>query len=108
MPWIPQAVLDVLLDAARAPREAPVLACRCAETLQALEKPAPTAKPVTAAEAPPSLPPDVVDACLHYAFDDAEEQQANFRRAELMLKAGKTPKAIVEAIRIGAPVGAFL
>lgn len=50
------------------------------------------------------LPPAVVDACIFYAFDDLDERAANFRKAETLIRAGRSPKEVVQHIKQGAQI----
>lgn len=55
------------------------------------------------------LPDVVAEACIFYAFDDADERAANFRRAETLIRAGKSPKEVVQHIKQGAQIeGLFI
>jgi hypothetical protein len=99
MPWVPQSVLDVLLAATR-------------ERVAAVAVPAPlvadtvptTTAPVVAAQDVLVMPPVVAEACVFYAFDDQDERAANFRRAEALIRAGKSPKEVVQHIKMGAQI----
>jgi hypothetical protein len=106
MPWVPQSVLDVLLAATRERIAAPVVSEMAADTVPT------TTAPDVPRPAPDDvviLPDRVVEACIFYAFDDAEERAANFRRAETLIRAGRSPNAVVQEIKQGAKVeGLFI
>jgi len=102
MPWVPQAVLDVLLAATRERVAAvAVPAPRVADTVPTTTAPA---APVVAAQDVLVMPPVVAEACVFYAFDDQDERAANFRRAEALMRAGKSPKEVVQHIKMGAQI----
>jgi len=104
MPWVPQAVLDVLLAATRERVAAvAVSAPLVADTVPTTTAPV-VAAPVVAAQDVLVMPPVVAEACVFYAFDDQDERAANFRRAEALIRAGKSPKEVVQHIKMGAQI----
>jgi hypothetical protein len=108
LPWVPQAVLDELLEAQRALREA-------------LQPPAPAVPtpPVTSLGTPgvpfvPAPAPHVVElpavvrqVCEQYAFGSAEERAANYTLAQQMHANGAPVSDIVRAIRAGGDMPAL-
>lgn len=109
MPWVPQSVLDRLLTAVDTLTAAAAVSGRepLLETAKVNAPATPSdlgSTPSPAATDVIALPPAVADACIFYAFDDQDERAANFRRAEALIRAGKSPKEVVQHIKMGAHI----
>lgn len=117
MPWVPDALYSVLVEAARPVPPAlpsPDVVTMPRDAFLALlaltrpeQKAAPTASPAPT-EPAVELPRVVADAIDAFAFGDPLESAANYHRAIALHKAGRKPDEIVREIRMGAPLEAFV
>jgi hypothetical protein len=100
LPWVPQSVLDELLESQRALRGRLDIAPPA--PAPSLESPAPreTVAPTPYVE----LPSVVQQACESYSFGSSEERAANYKLARDLHAVGKDAGTIVRAIRSGGRV----